>query len=224
MANVSYKIHGEIAVLTMNDGKANAMNCEMIGEINRLLDRVEREAKALVITGREGIFCGGFDLRVIRSKKNKRKREQFLEGTRLAMRLYGFPKPVIAAVNGSSVALGAFLLLTADYRIGINGAFRIGINEVAIGMSLPPFALMLAQSRISGQYLTNAVISATLYNPQEAVAVGFLDEVIEQRDLLSRSIKKAETLAQLDVDTFARVKLDIRGAKIRNILDKLPNN
>ena len=66
MANVTYERRDEIAVLTMDDGKANAINCEMIEEINALLDRAEGEAKALLIMGREGIFCGGFDLRVIR--------------------------------------------------------------------------------------------------------------------------------------------------------------
>ena len=223
MAIVTYETRDEIAVLTMDDGKANAINCEMIEEINAFLDRAEGESKAVLIVGREGIFCGGFDLRVIRSKNIERKRKQFLEGTRLAMRLYGFPKPVVAAVSGSSVALGAFLLLTADYRIGVNGSFRIGVNEVAIGMSLPPFALMLAESRISAQFLTNAIISATLFSPKEAIAVGFLDEVIKKRDLLSRSIKKAQSLAQLDVDSFSRVKLDIRGAQIRKVLETLPN-
>lgn len=107
------------------------------------------------------------------------------------MGLYGLPKPVVAAVSGSSVVLGAFLLLTADYQIGVNGSFRIGVNEVAIGMSLAPCALMLAESRISAQFLTNAIISTTPYSPKEAIAVGFLGEVTKKRDLLSRSIKKA---------------------------------
>ena len=138
MANVTYERRDEIAVLTMDDGKANAINCEMIEEINAFLDRAEGESKAVLIVGREGIFCGGFDLRVIRSKNIELATILELD----YMRLYGFPKPVVAAVTVRAL-LGAFLLLTADYRIGVNGLFRIGVNEVAIGMSLPPFALML---------------------------------------------------------------------------------
>ncbi|MAI42885.1 MAG: crotonase/enoyl-CoA hydratase family protein [Candidatus Azotimanducaceae bacterium] len=221
MANVVYETQGDIATITMNDGKANAINSEMIEEINAGLDRAERDMKAVIITGRSGIFCGGFDLRVIQSGDIKQRREQFLAGAKLAMRLYGFPRPVIAAVTGSSVALGGFLLLTADYRIGISGEFKIGLNEVAIGMSLPPFALMLAESRINARHLTNATLSATLYSPEEAIAVGFLDEVTEPNDLLRRSKKKAETLAKLDADAFSQVKLDIRGAGIQRILEEL---
>ena len=144
-----------------------------------------------------------------------------LAGARLTMRLYGFPKPIIMANTGHSVALGGFLLLTADYRIGITGEFSIGLNEVAIGLSLPPFALMLVNARINTRHRTNAAISATMYSPEEAINVGFLDEVVEPRDLMARVMEKAASLLQLDAKAFAGVKQSMRGADISGVLEIL---
>ena len=122
------------------------------------------------------------------------------------------------ATGGHGVALGGFLLLAADYRLGVVGDYKIGLNEVAIGMTLPPFALMLAKSRIANQYLTNAAITANLYDPEGAVQAGFLDEVSDPEELMPRSIQKTQALAQLDPSAFERTKNDFRRADIQRIL------
>ena len=144
MGIINYDQQDDIAIITMDDGKANAMNPEMISAVNEALDKAERDAKSIVLAGRPGVFCGGFDLKVMRSGDADRRRMQSLGGARLLMRLYGFPKPLVVANSGHCIALGGFFLLAADYRIGVLGEFRIGFNEVAIGVGLPPFALMLA--------------------------------------------------------------------------------
>ena len=224
MSNVSYKLQDDIATITMDDGKANAMNPEMIGAVNAALDQVEKEAKVVILAGRPGVFCGGFDLKVIRGDDDERRRAQSLGGARLAMRLFGFPKPTLMAATGSGVALGGFLLLAGDYRIGISGDFTIGLNEVAIGMSLPSFALTLVDSRIDKRHVTNAAISSTMYCPEDAIAPGFLDEVVPLEELMGRAMEKAKQLAQLDGDSFAKVKREIRGESIQAILDELQND
>ena len=221
MSNVTYEQQGDIATITMDDGKANAMNPEMIADVNAALDQAEKEAKVVIIAGRPGLFCGGFDLKVIRSDDLERKKVQSLGGTRLAMRIFGFPKPTVIAATGSCVALGGFLLLAGDYRIGISSEFTIGLNEVAIGMSLPPFALMLVDARIDKRFVTNAAISATMYRPDDAIAPGFLDEVVAPEQLMERASEKASELALLDGDSFATVKQAIRGESIQKILDGL---
>jgi enoyl-CoA hydratase len=221
MSFVNYEQRGDIALITMDDGKVNAMSSDMIAEVNGALDQAEKAAKAVIIMGRPGVFCGGYDLKTIRSGDDAAREAMTLAGAHMAMRIYGCPKPTIMANTGHGIALGGLLLLTGDYRIGVAGEFAIGMNEVAIGLTLPAFALMLVQARIANRHLSNAVISATMYGPEEAVQAGFLDEVVEPDDLLTRAMEKASTLAELDGDAFARVKQDIRGASIEKVLESL---
>ena len=222
MAPANYEQQGDIAVVTLDDGKANAMNPGMIAAVNAALDRAQADARAVIISGRPGVFCGGFDLKVIRTGDAATQQAMTLAGARLAMRIYGFPRPTVMATTGHSVALGGFLLLTADYRIGINGAFTVGLNEVAIGMTLPPFALMLSRARIDTRHLSNAALSSTMYSHADAVGAGFLDEVVEPDALMARAMDKATSLAALDAKAFARVKQDLRGADIERVLASLP--
>ena len=218
MTRLTYEKLDEISIIRMDDGKANAMSAEMIAEINEALDRAEEESRAVLITGRPGLLSGGFDLKVIRSGDAASIQSMINAGAKLLMRIYGFPKPIVMATGGHGVALGGFLLLAADYRLGVLGDYKIGLNEVAIGMTLPPFALMLAKSRIANQYLTNAAITANLYDPEGAVQAGFLDEVSDPEELMPRSIQKTQALAQLDPSAFERTKNDFRRADIQHIL------
>ena len=134
-----YEIIDDIAIVTMDDGKANAFGPNMIAAVNASLDRAADDARAVLLTGRPGLFSGGFDLKVIRSGDVEAAKTMRLAGARLMMRLYGLPLPLVIAVPGHAIALGAFCLLTADYRVGTAGNFNIGLNETSIGMSLPPF-------------------------------------------------------------------------------------
>jgi len=218
MTRLTYEKLDEISIIRMDDGKANAMGSEMIAEVNEALDRAEEESRAVLITGRPGLLSGGFDLNVIRSGDAASIQSMINVGTKLLMRIYGFPKPIVMATGGHGVALGGFLLLAADYRLGVVGDYKIGLNEVAIGMTLPPFALMLAKSRIANQYLTDAAITANLYDPEGAVQAGFLDEVSDPEELMPRSIQKTQALAQLDPSAFERTKNDFRRADIQHIL------
>jgi enoyl-CoA hydratase len=218
MGIINYDQQDDIAIITMDDGKANAMNPEMISAVNEALDKAEQDAKSLVLTGRPGVFCGGFDLKVMSSGDADRRRMQSLGGARLLMRIYGFPKPFVVANSGHCIALGGFFLLAGDYRIGALGEFRIGFNEVAIGVGLPPFALMLANARLPTQHVGNAVINANLYAPEEAKDVGFFDEVVAPTEMMGRSIERARILAELDGDAFAGMKKALRSSDIERIL------
>lgn len=214
----TYKLVDEIAVVTLNDGKANAFSPGMSDSVNKCLDQAEQEAKAVVLTGRDGIFSGGFDLRVIRGDDPQAAVDMRLKGTRLMMRLYGFPLPTVIAATGHAIALGAFCLLTADYRIGSNGDFRIGLNETSIGMSLPPFALMLAKERLSKRYLTRAAIAATMFSPSEAKEAGFLDEVVPAENVMDSALEAAASYIALDGSAYAAVKQGLRGDSIAGVL------
>ena len=221
MPRLTYEKIEEISLIRLDDGKANAMGPEMIKELNEAMDKAEEESRALLITGRPGLLSGGFDLTVIRSGDNDAIRSMVKSGAKLLMRIYGFPKPIVMATAGHGVALGGFLLLAADYRFGVTGDFKIGLNEVAIGMTLPPFALMLAKARIANQFLTNSAINANMFNPETAKLAGFLDEVSNPSELLSNSIDKTKELATLDLSAFKQTKNDFRSADIQRILANL---
>ena len=217
----TYELVDHVAVIVMNDGKANAFGPTMIAAVNEQLDRAEAEAKAAVLAGRPGLFSGGFDLRVIRGDDPKASREMTLGGARLMMRLYGHPQPLVIAATGHAVALGAFCLLTGDYRLGTDGDFRIQLNETAIGMSLPPFGLMLAKERLSKRYLSRATIAATMFSPAEATDAGFLDEVVAADEILETAQKRARALVELDGAAYAAVKQSLRGPSVSDVLEGL---
>lgn len=217
----TYELIDQIAIVTMDDGKANAFSPDMIATVNGLLDRAEKEAKAVVLTGRDGIYSGGFDLRVIRGDDPQAAVDMRLGGTRLMMRLYGLPLPLVIAASGHAIALGAFCLLTGDYRIGTAGDFRVGLNETSIGMSLPPFGLMLARERLSKRYLTRATMAATMFSSEEAKDAGFLDEVVPKEDIAQRALDVASSYLALDGPAYASVKQGLRSESIAAVLDGL---
>ena len=190
----------------------------MIAAVNTSLDRTADDARAVLLTGRPGLFSGGFDLKVIRSGDAEAAKTMRLAGTRLMMRLYGLPLPLVIAAPGHAVALGAFCLLTADYRVGTAGNFNIGLNETSIGLSLPPFGLMLARERLSKRYLARAAIGATMFSPENAKDAGFLDEVVAVEDLRETALSAARRLIELDGTAYAAVKDGLRGESIATIL------
>lgn len=218
MSVATFELHGDVGVVTLDDGKANAMNPTMIEAVNAALDEAEAKSKCVVLAGREKVLCGGFDLNIIRGGDPKLARTMSLGGAKLMMRLYGYPRPLVITTGGHCVALGGFMLLTGDYRIGVSGDFKIGLNEVAIAMTLPPFGLMLAKERIATRHLQNATTNANLFSPNDAVDVGFLDETVSRDALADRTMERANELAQLDNAAFVRTKLDWRGPDIERIL------
>ena len=214
-----------IAIITMDDGKANAVNPAMVAALNACLDRAEREARAVVLAGRAQRFSGGFDLKMMAAAPREEVRELVRSGGRLAMRLYGFPMPVVAACTGHCVAMGVFLLLACDVRIGAAGGFKIGANETAIGMTLPVFAIELLKARLDPRHLTRAAVNAELYSPEGAVEAGYLDRVADAGEVvLTAARAQAVALSALAGPAFAATKrllrrhtLDVVAADIGSI-------
>ena len=209
--SVHYELHDSIAVIRLDDGKANAVNHASIKGLTAGLARASQEAKAVILTGRPGRFSAGFDLSVLNSGPDA-ARALVTAGAEMLLKIFTHPQPVIAASTGHSIAAGAFMLLAADTRLGTEGDFKIGLNEVAIGMTLPEFGMMFARERLSKRHFTNAAIQARLYNPTDAVDVGFLDRVCSADTLLEEALTEARQLAKLDLPSYARTKERARGA------------
>ena len=214
----TYEQIGDVALVTMNDGKANVFGPPMIAAVNAMLDRAANEAKAVVLTGRPGVFSGGFDLNVFRDSGPEEARAMGLAGARLMMRLYGWPQPLVVAASGHAIALGALCVLTGDHRLAADGDFRLGLNEVAIGRTLPPFAWLLAKERLSKRALTQAALTAKMYSPEGARDAGFVDEVAAADELRDVALERAAQLAEFDADAFSAMKQGLRADGIAAVL------
>src|SRR5687767_7270010 len=182
---VRYRIEGKTAIVEMDDGKANALSDAMIDAVVAALTRAEAEASAMVLTGRPERFCAGFDLRVMMSGPDHAK-ALLQRGSELLMRLYGAAIPLVIACSGHALAGGALVVLTGDVRIAAAGAFRIGLNEVAIGMPVPVLAMELARDRLLPTALTRATLLAHVHSPDEALAAGYVDEVVAADQVMTR--------------------------------------
>lgn len=214
---VTYALDGEIAVLSMDDGKANALAPEMSEGLNAALDRAAREAKAVVIRGRPGVLCGGYDLRIIRGEDEALRARMRALGTALMLRIYMSPQPIVWACTGHAVAAGAILLMAGDVRIGARGDFRIGLNETAIGLPLPHVATEFAKDRLAPTARQQAVVMAKLYDPEAAVRVGYLDEAVTPDAVDAAAMEAARGLAALDAHAFAETKRRMRAATVERV-------
>ena len=213
---VHYEQTGAVAVLRLDDGKANAVSHELIADITAALERASDEASAVVIAGRPGRFSAGFDLAAMTASADA-ARALVTAGCELLLRLYVHPQPVVAACTGHALAAGALLLLTADRRIGAAGDFKVGLNEVAIGLRLPVFGVELARERLSKRHFTAATVLGRVYAPQEAADAGYLDLVVEPERVLAVALAEAEALAQLPRGALSQTKLLARGALVEHV-------
>lgn len=204
------KIDNDIALITFDDGKVNAVGFTLIEQLNHALDKAEENARAVVIHGGKGKFCGGFDLSVMKADDKQKQHELVQAGAKLLIRLYGFPLPVIMAAEGHSIAMGAILLMAADLRIGKQNDAKYGLNETAIGMVLPPFGMELAKTRLANTYQTEALLFSRIYDGEGAVKAGFLDAAVSQDKVLTAAMQYAEQLKALPKHAFAAAKLQLR--------------
>jgi enoyl-CoA hydratase len=206
---VATKIENNVATITIQNGKVNAISHQVIADINQALDQAEAAKAVVVITGTPGMLSAGYDLNVMRESMSKAM-ELVQKGSTLSRRLLSFPYPVLVACPGHAVAKGAFLLLSADYRIGVDGAFKIGLNEVAIGMSMHDAGVELARGRLAPVFFNRSVILAEMVNPQDAVTMGFLDKVVPENEFSATVNFIAQSMTKLDMKAHYNTKLKAR--------------
>lgn len=206
---VSYQEIDKVALITLDDGKANAVSPALLEQLDRALDLAESQGKVVLLTGRPGRFSAGFDLSVM-GQGGTAMASLVAKGAQLAHRLLKFPTPVVVACNGHALAMGGLLLLSADYRIGAAGNFKVGLNEVAIGMTMPLFGVELARGRLHPAHLGRAVSNAEIYNPQSAVEAGYLDRITAEESLHADALQVASHLAELDMQAHYNTKMRVR--------------
>jgi enoyl-CoA hydratase len=208
-ALVSYQLDDSVATITMDDGKVNVLSLAMLTELGVALGRAVADRAVVVLTGREGVFSAGFDLPVLRAGGTEAA-DLLRAGFDLAARLLAFPTPVLVACPGHAVAMGAFLVLSGDYRIGASGPYKLTANEVAIGITMPRAAVEICRQRLTPACFNRAVVIAEVFPPEEAAAAGFLDRVVPAAELPTAAARAAAELARLDLDAHAATKLRTR--------------
>lgn len=204
--SATVSIENDIALVTLDDGKANAISLDLLAAANTALDEAEAKAKVIVLAGRPERFSAGFDLKFLATADPVNRAKLVNGGGRLALRLFTSEKPIVIACTGHAIAMGAFLLLGGDTRIGARGAYKIGANETVNNMTLPPFGVELPRARLNPMYLTEALAQARLYTPDEAVPVGWLDRVVEPGEVIGAALAEAARLLPLANDAYGRNK------------------
>ena len=220
---VTWAVDDGVLVVRLDDGKVNAVTHELIELVGAALDEAQANAHAVVLAGRDGKFSAGFDLSVMTSSAEA-ARSLVGDGARLAMRIYSHPQPTVAAVTGHALAMGVLLALACDVRICAAGPHKIGLNEVAIGMGLPVFAIELARDRLSKRHLTRATELAEIYDPDTAVDAGYVDRVVAADECIATAHAEAARLAAYRAGAVATTKRNLRHAVVEHVLTTLDDD
>ncbi len=206
---IRYELDGQAARITMDDGKVNVLSANMLRGLNDALSRAEAEASVVTLTGRAGVFSAGFDLPVLRAG-GPDAAAMLRAGFELAERVLSFPLPVLIGCTGHAIAMGAFLVLSGDYRMGVDGPYKISANEVAIGLTMPRAAIEICRQRLTPAGFSRAIMLAEVFTPESALRAGFLDQVVEAARLDKELGELAAGASQLDLTAHAATKMRAR--------------
>ena len=215
---VDYQLDGKVATISMRNGKVNAMSPDHIAAIDAALDRAEQDQAVVMIVGQPGIFSAGFDLKVFQADAAAGV-EMVKAGSTLCRRLLAFPTPVLGVCTGHAIAQGCFLLMAFDVRIGVDGPFQLGLNEVQIGMTMHLFGVELPRARLNPSYFQSAIATARMFSPAEALSAGILDKIVAADQLMEAVQSEAQRLAGLNMAAHLATKLKMR-AGLLDILDE----
>lgn len=219
--SVQYDLQGRIATIRIDDGKRNALSPPVFREIYAALDRAESDHAIVIITGREDVFSAGFDLNVMK-RGGMNALRMLSMGYALTARVMRYPFPVIAACNGHVLAMGVFLMLSADHVIGSRGDFKVAANEVAIGLNLPRVAAAMLKHRLNPAACQRAATLSHYFSVADANDAGFFDELVDPGELLDRASMRATEFGKLDVRAHTKTKRRIRSALVRRIRWSIP--
>lgn len=219
--SVHYSLQNQVATIRIDDGKRNALSPQVLREINQAFDQAESDRAIVIMTGRESVFSAGFDLHVMK-RGGLNALRMLRAGYALPARVMTYPYPVIAACNGHALAMGVFLMLSADYVIGSRGDFKIAANEVAIGLTMPRVAAAMLRHRLDPAAFQRAVVLSEYFDVESALGAGFFDELVDPVNLMSRAKTYADELKGLDRRAHAASKKRIRASLTRAIRFGIP--
>jgi enoyl-CoA hydratase len=213
---VTYQLEDGIATVRMDDGKVNVLSPTMLRELHEAFDQAETDGAVVILTGRPGKFSGGFELPTLMAG-GEPAALMLTAGFELALRLLTFPTPVVVACTGHAIAMGAFLVISGDYRIGADGPFRLQANEVALGLAMPQIIIELCRLRLNPSHLIRVVALAETFTPEDAIDAGILDAIASPDKLEAAAREVAGRLVTLDLAAFAETKRRLRADAVATI-------
>ncbi len=200
-----------IAIVRLAHGKANAMDIDFCRAVTDAFAKLRRApVRAVVLTGQGGMFSAGVNLIRARDGGARYIRKFLPVLNAMFDAVFYFPKPVVAAINGHAIAGGCVLACCGDRRLMAREAGRIGITELLVGLPFPALAFEVMRFTAAPQHLSALVYSGATFLPDEAHALGLIEEVIEPRALIDRAVADAKTLASLSPQAFAVTKRQLR--------------
>lgn len=214
---VKFELSNQIAKITLQNGKVNAISHEVIEALHSALDQAEEAGATVILSGQPGILSGGFDLKTMRAGREEAV-GLVTAGSKLTRRMIAFPTPIITVCTGHAVAKGCFLLLSSDYRLGAKGDFKLGLNEVAIGITMHYAGVAMAKHRMPKSFYNRSVNLAEMFDPETAVEAGILDEVLPADALMARAEQVAQYFNEtLKMKTHHETKVKARAEFIEEM-------
>ncbi|HEX3726108.1 MAG TPA: enoyl-CoA hydratase/isomerase family protein [Pirellulales bacterium] len=203
--------HGAVTLMRMARGKGNALDHEFLGQLTDALETVEQgPTRAVVITGQGSVFGAGVDLPAIVDGGAEYIRRFFGRMVHAFERLATFPKPLVAAVNGHAIAGGAIIMLACDQRLLARGTARVGLTEIQVGVLFPAWALEIARFATPSAHFPTLILTGRTWQPDQALARGLVDELVEPEQLLDRALEVAAELGTVPTATFSATKRQVR--------------
>jgi enoyl-CoA hydratase len=211
MSTFQLSREGAVAVLTHDDGKANTFTRPQFDELFERLDDVQRsDATALLYRGRTGYFSAGLNLKILPTLKDTEWAPLLSAFGECVLRLFTFPKPVVAEVTGHAIGAGAMLAYAADVRIFQKGAFKFGLNEVPNGLPVPGYGVEVARAALPWASQIDLIVHGRMIDPDEALRLRVAEQVVD--DAHGAALERATALAGLPTDPYAVTKLNLRGS------------
>lgn len=212
------ELDGATWVVTLDDGARNALRAETFDALVAAYDDAPEGADAIVLVGREGAFSAGLDVKWMADADEEALTGLLLRFGRTIMRMWSEPRPTVAAVTGHAVAAGTMLAMTCDHAVAAAGEWKFGLTETRIDFQIPDFALELARGNVAAHRLDDLLLPGAVLGPDEAAAVGYVDEVVPPDEVRARAMAHAAELAQLPARAYAGTKQRLRGAAVERVL------
>ena len=218
MEKLTYTFKDGVAVIAMDDGKANALGTQTWAELNTAFDKAEKDDAIVILTGRDGVMSGGFDLKEMQAGPQEAL-ELTSKGSKFARRIMAHPRPVIMAATGHTIAMGAFLALACDYSMIKAGSFKVGLNETLIGMTMHNFGIEMGRYHLTKSHFNRCVINGEIFDPKGAMHAGFFDRVVPEEQWPMAIPMAGQMFGQVNPKAFRETKLRSR-KEIFAILDQ----
>ncbi|RZL43984.1 MAG: enoyl-CoA hydratase/isomerase family protein, partial [Pedobacter sp.] len=187
MNTITVTVKDRLAIITLNRGKSNSLNREMVTELKDMLHNIETDANigGVLITGRENFFSAGLDLIELYNYNEEEAKSFWHLFLAFVAKITAFKKPLVTAINGHSPAGGCVIALAADVRVMAEGKYIIGLNEVPVGIIIPNSIFSLYEFWLGKANATRSLLEGKLFSPEEALAIGLVDEVVKPESILT---------------------------------------